>query len=215
MSIWPLSGHCTACWRRVFKLHTSRTVEEGLFLIKTWAPAHSCPLLDRHIWAVICTLEWTPLTQSWVHQGKPPSEPGMDEVGRYAAVVVQLLSRVRLCSPLDCSTPGLPVLHRLPEFCPSSCPLSQWCHPTISSSVIPFSCLQSFPSWRSFPVSGQTPNAATPRGLNLRVQRTTLGNLQTSVKSVETPFPSTAVCGMWASHLISLSLNFSVYKMGL
>ena len=33
----------------------------------------------------------------------------------------------------------------------NSCPLSQWCHPTISSSVIPFSsCLQSFPSIRVF-----------------------------------------------------------------
>ena len=33
----------------------------------------------------------------------------------------------------------------------NSCPLSRWCHPTISSSVIPFSsCLQSFPSSRSF-----------------------------------------------------------------
>ena len=49
---------------------------------------------------------------------------------------------------------------RLP--CPSpspgvysdSCPLSQWCHPTISSSVIPFSsCLQSFPASGSFPMS--------------------------------------------------------------
>ena len=35
----------------------------------------------------------------------------------------------------------------------AACPLSQWCHPAISSSVIPFSCLQSFPAWRSFPVS--------------------------------------------------------------
>ena len=36
----------------------------------------------------------------------------------------------------------------------NSCPLSQWCHPTISSSVIPFSsCLQSFPAWGSFPMS--------------------------------------------------------------
>ena len=36
----------------------------------------------------------------------------------------------------------------------SSCPLSQWCHPTISFSVIPFSsCLQSFPASRSFPMS--------------------------------------------------------------
>ena len=34
---------------------------------------------------------------------------------------------------------------------PNSCPLSQWCHPTISSSVIPFSsCLQSFPTSGSF-----------------------------------------------------------------
>ena len=32
-------------------------------------------------------------------------------------------------------------------------PLSQWCHPTISSSVVPFSCPQSFPSSGSFPLS--------------------------------------------------------------
>ena len=35
-----------------------------------------------------------------------------------------------------------------------SCPLSQWCHPTISSSVIPLSsCLQCFPDSESFPMS--------------------------------------------------------------
>ena len=33
------------------------------------------------------------------------------------------------------------------------CPSSQWCHPTISSSVIPFSCFQPFPESQSFPVS--------------------------------------------------------------
>ena len=33
------------------------------------------------------------------------------------------------------------------------CPLSWWCHPTISSSVVPFSCLQSFPASGSFPMS--------------------------------------------------------------
>ena len=38
--------------------------------------------------------------------------------------------------------------------CLNSCPLSQWCHPTISSSVIPFSsCLQSYPVSGSFPLS--------------------------------------------------------------
>ena len=36
----------------------------------------------------------------------------------------------------------------------NSCPLSRWCHPTISSSIVPFSsCLQSFPASRSLPVS--------------------------------------------------------------
>ena len=36
----------------------------------------------------------------------------------------------------------------------NSCPLSRWCHPTISSSVVPFSsCFQSFPASRSFPTS--------------------------------------------------------------
>ena len=38
-----------------------------------------------------------------------------------------------------------------PGACSNSCPLSRWCHPTISSSVIPFSsCLQSFPASRFF-----------------------------------------------------------------
>ena len=47
----------------------------------------------------------------------------------------------------------LPCLSQSPGACSNSCPLSQWCHPTISSSVIPFSsCLQSFPASGSFPM---------------------------------------------------------------
>ena len=41
-----------------------------------------------------------------------------------------------------------------PGVHPNSCPSSQWCHPAISSSVVPFSsCPQSFPASGSFPVS--------------------------------------------------------------
>ena len=41
-----------------------------------------------------------------------------------------------------------------PGTYPNSCPLSRWCHPAISSSVVPFSsCLQSFPVSGSFPMS--------------------------------------------------------------
>ena len=40
----------------------------------------------------------------------------------------------------------LPCPSPTPQTCSNSCPLSQWCHPTISSSVVPFSfCFQSFP----------------------------------------------------------------------
>ena len=46
-----------------------------------------------------------------------------------------------LCPPLS------------PRVCSNSCPLSQWCHPTISFSVVPFSsCLQFCPESGSFPV---------------------------------------------------------------
>ena len=41
----------------------------------------------------------------------------------------------------------------IPGVHPNPCPLSRWCHPTISSSVVPFSCRQSFPASASFPVS--------------------------------------------------------------
>ena len=54
---------------------------------------------------------------------------------------------------MDCSMPGFLVHHQLPELAvrSNSCPLSHWCHPTILSSVIPFSsCLQSFPASGSF-----------------------------------------------------------------
>ena len=48
----------------------------------------------------------------------------------------------------------LPCPSPTPRACSNSCPSSWWCHPTISSSVIPFSsCLQSFPASESFPMS--------------------------------------------------------------
>ena len=55
----------------------------------------------------------------------------------------QGLQHARLRSPSP--TPGA---------CSNSCPSRRWCHPIISSSVIPFSsCLQSFPVSGSFPMS--------------------------------------------------------------
>ena len=51
---------------------------------------------------------------------------------------------------MDCSMPGFPT----PWAYSNSCPSSRWCHPTISSSIVPFSSsLQSFPESGSFPMS--------------------------------------------------------------
>ena len=62
-------------------------------------------------------------------------------------------SCLTLCNPINCSTLGLPVHHQLPEFTQTH-PLSRWCHPAISSLVVPFSsCPQSLPASESFPVS--------------------------------------------------------------
>ena len=47
----------------------------------------------------------------------------------------------------------LPCLSLSPGVCSNLCPLSQWCHPTISFSVTPFSCPQSFRASLSFPMS--------------------------------------------------------------
>ena len=47
----------------------------------------------------------------------------------------------------------LPYPSPTPGACSNSCPSSQWWHPTISSSVVPFSsCLQTFPASGSFPM---------------------------------------------------------------
>ena len=74
----------------------------------------------------------------------------------------QLFSSVQFSRSVvsDSSQPHGPQHARPPSPSPTprvysnSSPFSQWCHPTISSSVIPFSsCLQSFPASGSFPMS--------------------------------------------------------------
>ena len=67
---------------------------------------------------------------------------------------VQLLSHVRLFPTPWTATRQASVSITNSRVCSNSCPLSQWCHPTISSSVIPFSsCLRSFPASGYFHMS--------------------------------------------------------------
>ena len=76
-----------------------------------------------------------------------------------------------ICDPMDCNPPGFSVHNNLPEFCSNSCPLSQWCHPIISSSAVPFS---SYP--QSFPASGsfQMSQLFASGGQSIRVSASTI-----------------------------------------
>ena len=69
-----------------------------------------------------------------------------------------------------------------PETCWNSCPLSQWCHPTLWSSVTPFSsCLQSFPASGSFPMS----QLCSSGSQNIRAS----GSASVSVMNIQDWFP--------------------------
>ena len=77
-------------------------------------------------------------------------------------------SCLTLCDPIDCSTPVFPVLQYLTRVCLDSWSLNWWCHPTISSSIAPFSSHpQSFPASGAFQMSqlfasgGQSIGAST------------------------------------------------------
>ena len=64
---------------------------------------------------------------------------------------------------LTCPSPS-------PGLCSNSCPLSQWCHPTVSSSAAPFfSYLQSIPASGSFPMSWLLPSDGQNIGASVSV----------------------------------------------
>ena len=82
------------------------------------------------------------LVSGWIIELKNKTrEVSMNQMRR------ALISHGLKHSRLSCPSPS-------PGVCSNSCPFSWWCHPIISSSVVPFSsCLQSFPASGSFPKS--------------------------------------------------------------
>ena len=83
-----------------------------------------------------------------------PSNSAGATIHIFSFVAVQSLSHVWLSVTPWTAARQASRLSPTPRVCSNSCPLSQWCHPTISPSVVPFSsCLQFFPASQSFPVS--------------------------------------------------------------
>ena len=90
---------------------------------------------------------------SWIHYHAPPraAHTCWWPILPCCCLVAKLCLTLQ---PLELQYARIPCPSLSPTVCSNSCPLSQRCHPTISSSVVPFSsCPQSFPASWSFPVS--------------------------------------------------------------
>ena len=85
----------------------------------------------------------------------------------YTVVSVQLLSCVLVFVTPEPQHAKPPCPSPIPGIYPNSCPSSWCCHPTISSSVVPFSsCLYSFPASGSFPMSQFFPSGGQSIGVS-------------------------------------------------
>ena len=106
--------------------------------------------MRSHTWNFFSICLFFPLSSSLSHPNSHLYLPSLDK--RYHLLSVQFSRSVclTLCDPMDCSTCPSPT----PRTYSNPRPLSRWCHPTILSSVVPFSsCLQAFPASGSFLMS--------------------------------------------------------------
>ena len=117
----------------------------SLILIQSWP---DCPLL-----CLMGTMEIWLIGESFTPHLLISSLPAF-LITSVQFSSVQSLSHVRLFTTPWPQHARLPYPSPTPRVHPNPCPPSRWCHPTISSSVIPFSsCLQSFPASGSFQMS--------------------------------------------------------------
>ena len=143
----------SSCWRRAVCCRTAKTAWNSQWL-------HSLPFR-------MLSFLFLPHSPSHLHINCYFSEPrkgGLEKQleikqspeiqCRLNCCVAQSLSPEHLFVITWTVKTGSSVLHCLLELAQIHCPLSWWCHPTISSSVVPFSShLQSFPASGSFTVS--------------------------------------------------------------
>ena len=104
-----------------------------------------------------------------IHSSKAPL-PMEFSRQKYCSVQFSSVTQscLTLCDPMNCARPSCP--SPTPRVYPNSCPLSRWCHLTISSSVVPFSsCSQSSPTSGSFQMS----QLFTSGGQNIGVSAST------------------------------------------
>ena len=115
-------------------------------------------------------LETSQLTCSWIihHKFQGKSEE-VTEDNEHLLSALLFMSNFLL--PHELQHARIPCTSPTPRACPNSCSLSWQCHPTISTSAIPFSsCLQSFPASGSFPRVSSSHQVAKVLKLQLQYQ---------------------------------------------
>ena len=128
----------------------------GRFLC-SFIPSYSCTYHSLPECEPTGTDEWVPLAERAGGVGRQGNNFGVDKMHTLNSLSVQFSHSVVSNSFQlhGLQHTRLPFHHQLPELAQTH-PLSRWRHPTISSSVIPFSsCLQSFAASGSFPMSHQ------------------------------------------------------------
>ena len=152
-SIWPSSGYTSKQNRASIRyLHIS--VQSSV--IHSWnVETAKCPLTAVRITRRGSSIKWRLF--SLEKEGNSDIHYNWDRLYRYHAKWIVQFSRSVTSDSLQPHGPqhARPLCPSpTPGIYPNSCPLSQWCHPTILSSVVPFSSrLQSFPASRSFQMS--------------------------------------------------------------
>ena len=105
-----------------------------------------------HTWVVI-SLFWL-FSSSYMFLFFLHKNFSITDVLKYGLLLFRLSVVSDSLWPHESQHPGPPCSTPTPGVRSNSCPLSQWCHPAISSSVVPFSSrAQSFPASESLPMS--------------------------------------------------------------
>ena len=119
------------------------------YILIGWDGDHCfhCHCLVVVVWSLSCVQRFCNPMACVAHQA--PLSMGLFKslLLLFSHLVVSLWAHGLQHARFPCVSPSL-------RACSNACPMSWWCHSTISSSVIPFSsCLQSFPTWGSFLMS--------------------------------------------------------------
>ena len=160
----PLSYEDGSVTARDLALQRKRHFNEGCGAVVKISPGQ--PGSQRMAWPTLSSWAGASSRRPWDHPVSSCRTKldslSQESIQSYVERLIWRLTLLKMCSsamsdslwPHGLQHARLPCPSPTPRACSTSWSLSQWCHPTISSSVVPFSsCPQSLPASGSFPMS--------------------------------------------------------------